>query len=154
MFMLSERSILQDLTFGAGSLDLIGSFFFEGIITGKSYLEMFDTLILPCFRALFGDDSLLIKQDGAPPNNHTYVSAYLDNVALDHWIGQRGQIEYPAYSPDLTRSDFYLWGYLKNVVHSKTPHTLKELRYDIGTASQGIPVATLRDVTNNVRHPA
>ncbi|GFY78361.1 hypothetical protein TNIN_20411 [Trichonephila inaurata madagascariensis] len=84
MFMLSKRSILQDLTFGAGSLDLIGSFFFGGIITGRSYLEMLDTLILPRFRALFGEDPFFIKQDGAPFHYHTDVRAYLDNVALGH----------------------------------------------------------------------
>jgi hypothetical protein len=27
--------------------------------------------------------------------------------AVDRWIGRRGQIEWPARSPDLTRLDFF-----------------------------------------------
>ncbi|GFY15528.1 hypothetical protein TNCV_1573391 [Trichonephila clavipes] len=53
--------------------------------------------------------------------------------------------------PDLTPLDFYLRGYFKNVVYSKKPHALEKLSYGIEKANT-IAVATLRDVTNNVRH--
>ncbi|GFW33800.1 uncharacterized protein TNCV_3588861 [Trichonephila clavipes] len=136
--------MLWDITFGVGYPQVDTEFFFEGRISGKVYLETPDTLILQRIGALFGDDHFLIQQDGAPPHHHTYVCAYLDNVAPGHWIGRRVPIEYPARSPNLTRLDFFLWDYLKNVVYNKKPHTLEELRYEIETASHAIPVDTLR----------
>ena len=35
---------------------------------------------------------------------------------------------WPPWSPDLTVCDFHLWGYLKNKVYVRNPHTLDELK--------------------------
>jgi hypothetical protein len=42
------------------------------------------------------DERTWYQQNGAP----LYY-------AVDRWIGRRGQIEWPARSPDLTRLDFF-----------------------------------------------
>jgi hypothetical protein len=41
------------------------------------------------------------------------------------WIGRRGT-EWPAYSPDLSRLDFFLWGHLKCRVYKNRPHNLQD----------------------------
>ncbi|EFN79461.1 hypothetical protein EAI_08372, partial [Harpegnathos saltator] len=41
----------------------------------------------------------------------------------ERWIGPHGPVAWPARSPDLTSLDFYLWGYLKDIVFTKEPTT-------------------------------
>jgi hypothetical protein len=47
------------------------------------------------------------QQDRAPPHYAVIVRRYLDKVFPNRWIGRRGQIEWPARSPDLTPPDFF-----------------------------------------------
>lgn len=53
-------------------------------------------------------------------------------------------------SPDLSPSDFFLWGYLKNMVYVNSPHTTAELQTIITTAISNINTATLRRVSRNL----
>jgi hypothetical protein len=44
------------------------------------------------------------------------------------WVGRDGPIPWPPRSPDITPLDFFLWGYVKDIVY-KTPVTsLDELK--------------------------
>jgi hypothetical protein len=52
-------------------------------------------------------------------------------------------MEYPTCSPDLTPLPFYLWGNFKNIVCTRKPRTLQDLRHKIVIASLVIPPATL-----------
>ncbi|GFU20920.1 hypothetical protein TNCV_3004951 [Trichonephila clavipes] len=47
-------------------------------------------------------------QNDALPHYHIDMRAIPVNVALGHWIGQRGPIEYPTRSPDLIPSDLFM----------------------------------------------
>jgi len=49
------------------------------------------------------------------------VRAFLNNVFRARWIGRRGEIEWPARSPDLTPLDYFLWDYLKDRVYRTKP---------------------------------
>ena len=42
-------------------------------------------------------------------------------------ISLRGDVNWPARSPDLTPCDFFLWGYLKSKVYIKRPNTMEDL---------------------------
>jgi hypothetical protein len=46
-------------------------------------------------------------------------------------ISRRGNIEWPARSPDLNACDFFLWGYLKSKVYEKKPRTTEDLKWNI-----------------------
>jgi hypothetical protein len=92
---------------------------------------MLRTSILPAIRALYADEQFYFQQDGAPPRYHRDVRAYLDDILPGRWIGQRGAVEFPPRSPDLTRLDFYLWGTRKDVVYRRKPATLAALREEI-----------------------
>ena len=55
-------------------------------------------------------------------------------------ISRFGDMSWPPHLPDLTASDFFLWGYLKSKVYSNRPtdlHTLKEnIREEIAKLSE------------------
>jgi len=59
-----------------------------------------------------------IQLDGAPPHYVRIVRNFL-NRRNDMWIRQGEPIAWPARSSDLTSSDFYLWGYVKNACTSE-----------------------------------
>jgi hypothetical protein len=63
------------------------------------------------------------SNDGAPPQYHRHVGAYLDDTLPGRWIGRRGAIECPPRSPDFTPRDLYLWGTLKDEVYRQKPAT-------------------------------
>ena len=71
------------------------------------------------------------QQDGAPAHYATSVRNWLDQTFPNRCIGRRGQIEWPARSPDLTPPDFFVWGVLKNKVFAHKPRTIDELRQSI-----------------------
>ena len=56
---------------------------------------------------------------------------------------ERGFIEWPARSPDLTPLDFYLWGYLKSKVYFDKPESLEELKNRIRAEIQQIRPQTI-----------
>ncbi|CAF5082377.1 unnamed protein product, partial [Rotaria sp. Silwood1] len=47
---------------------------------------------------------------------------------------KRGPFDWPARSPDLTPCDFFLWGYLKDIVFQNPPATIIELKQRIEEA--------------------
>lgn len=77
---------------------------------------------------------MYFQQDGAPAHYSLEVRAWLDQKFANRWIGRRGSIEWPARSPDLTPPDFFLWGYLKNIIYKVSPSTIAELRRLIASA--------------------
>ncbi|EFN83606.1 hypothetical protein EAI_15026, partial [Harpegnathos saltator] len=61
----------------------------------------------------------------------------------ERWIGPRGPVAWPArWPPDLTPPDFYLWGYLKDIVFTKEPTTRDNMMERIRGACQNV----VRDV--------
>ena len=115
---------------GMTSGGLIGPYFFDVSVTGESYLGMLETYVWPKVK----QRRLYFQQDGAPSHYSLVVREWLDQKFPGRWIGRRGPIEWPARSPDLTPADFFLWGYLKNIVYKDRPSTLAELRSRIEQA--------------------
>ena len=107
---------------------VIGPFFFEGNVTGESYLAMLQTFLWPQLANLPDVDQLHFMQDGAPPHFALSVRQWLDRVFELRWIGRRGPIEWPARSPDMTPLDFYLWGHLKQLVYARHPRTVEDIK--------------------------
>lgn len=55
--------------------------------------------------------------DGAPCHYHVEVRDFLNAEFPERWIGREGAIAWPPRSPDLTPMNFYLWGFMKNIVY-------------------------------------
>jgi hypothetical protein len=49
-------------------------------------------------------------------------------VYAGHLISRYGDVPWPPRSPDLSTSDFLLWGYLKLRVYTHKPSTLNDLK--------------------------
>jgi hypothetical protein len=59
------------------------------------------------------------QQDGATAHSAGIAVRVLNEMFPARVISQRGNIEWPARSPDLNACDFFLWGYLKSKVYEK-----------------------------------
>ena len=102
--------------------------FFEGIVSGEKYLEKLKTAIVPALKERPDFNSLYFQQDGALPHFATAVRNFLDETFPDKWIGRRGPIKFPPRSPDLTPTDFCVWGIVKKLVYSRKPRSVEDLR--------------------------
>jgi hypothetical protein len=54
-------------------------------------------------------------------------------------ISLRGDVGWPAHSPDLAPCDFFLWGYLKSKVYTHRPENLQTLKDAIRLEIAAIP---------------
>lgn len=59
------------------------------------------------------------------------------------WIGKGGPLAWPARSPDLTPSDFYLSSHLKQIVYQKVPTTPENMMERIRNACRAVNRETL-----------
>jgi len=64
-------------------------------------------------------------------------------------ISLRGDIGWPARSPDLTPCDFFFWGYLKAKVYARRPGTVEQLKEAIRQEFAAIPPAMTRKAMDN-----
>ena len=129
---------------------LIGPYFFtEGPLNGERYLlflqETLPSLLedVPLHTRL----RLWFQHDGCPAHNARAVSRFLDRQFATRWIGNQSLIPWPARSPDLTPMDFYLWGYVKNIVYAANLPPIasnEELRERIRDACRSISPDSIR----------
>jgi len=133
---------------------VIGPYFFDGTLTDQRYLEFLRNELIPDVCLMFPNAnnpnipgySIWFQQDGAPPHFSREVRQYLNEVFPGRWIGRRGQLEWPARSPDLTPMDFFLWGYLKHRVYVNKPNSVEELKNKITYEIQQIPPEMIHNV--------
>lgn len=120
---------------------LIGPYFFNRTVSAASYLNflqhdfpgLLDVLDLDTRRRMW------FQQDGAPAHWAHVVRDHLNATFGDRWIGRGGPIPWPPRSPDLTSPDFFLWGYLKDIVYRDPPTTRENMMERITTACRAIP---------------
>lgn len=102
---------------GLTSDGLIGPFFFHETVNSKRYEAMLEDNLWPIISQRPDLDDLIFQQDGAPPHYGCNVRTWLDKRFPGRWMGRCGPIEWPAWSPDLSPTDFFLWGVLKDKVN-------------------------------------
>lgn len=129
---------------------IIGPYFFENEnVTGTTYKRMLRYFLFPKLRDY--PEDMIFQQDGAPPHFAIEVRQYLDRKLPEHWMGRGGSISWPAYSPDLTPCDYFLWGYIKDIVYRNPPRTISELKTKIGQAIRSINEDMLHRVFENMK---
>jgi hypothetical protein len=67
----------------------------------------------------------VFQQDGAPPHWARIVREFLDIHFPGHWVGRDGTIPWPLRSPGVMPFDFFLWGYVKDIVYKTSVDELK-----------------------------
>ncbi len=127
---------------GGFSLNTVyGPYFFENTITANAYLEMLRDYLLPGIKTHEDNfEELYYQHDGAPAHYAVSVREFLDREFDGRIIGRRGQIEWPARSPDLTCMDFYFWGTVKDMVYARKPLTINQLQQFIEDAFDEIAI--------------
>ncbi|PNF19251.1 hypothetical protein B7P43_G08008 [Cryptotermes secundus] len=93
------------------------------------------------FPQLASDSSdYIFQQDGAPPHFHRKVRGLLCLVLPQRWTGRAAPLlRWPPRSPDITPCDFFLWGYVKDMVYvPPLPQSLHDLRNRISRALETI----------------
>lgn len=123
---------------------VIGPYFFETRVTGPVYLDFLQNELPRLLYNLpnFVKERMWYLHDGAPVHHTALIHEHLNNEFPDRWIGRGGPFQWPPRSPDLTKMDFFLWGYVKDEVY-KVPPTTKENMKDRITQ-------VFRNINNNV----
>lgn len=132
---------------------VIGPFFFNGTLNAVEYSnflqnhlqDLLENVPLARIRDMF------FQHDGAPPHHARIVTEWLNDSFPQKWIGRAGPIRWPARSPDLTPLDFFLWGYVKNIVYKEPPTTADNMKDRIRDAFRTVTPELLIKVNTSLR---
>ena len=144
-----------------GNGSVLGPFYFDGTVTGASYLQLLNEKVFPQLIAEFGDQfnngsfsRLWWAQDGAPGHTAVNISEWMTEFFQHKIIALHHPQEWPPRSPDLTPCDFFLWGYLKSKVYVTAPRDMADLIQRIDREADAIkqnPDLVKRAVKDMVR---
>uniref|UniRef100_A0A8D2J2S7 Transposase n=1 Tax=Varanus komodoensis TaxID=61221 RepID=A0A8D2J2S7_VARKO len=96
---------------------VIGPYFFEEggatvTVTSERYIEMLETFLRPKLDDV-DTEHVWFQQDRATDHTARRSLGVLREMFPGRLISLRGDVGWPARSPDLSPCDFFLWGYLK-----------------------------------------
>ena len=121
---------------------IIGPFFFvEKSITDKIYLNLLAEYMSPRLEQY--QPQVIFKQEGAPPHWGLEVCQFLNETFSDRWIGRDGPIPWLLRFPDITRLNFFLWGYVKDIVYRTKFKDINDLQNQIIEAIDTVTVGML-----------
>jgi len=125
---------------------LIGPYFFEDNLNSIRYLAFLQNELPGLLEEVDIDSRQRMwwQQDGAPPHSAGIVTVYLNQVYHEKWIGRFSPTKWPPRPPD-----FYLWGYLKNVVCKEAPTTREDMKNRIKRACNNILRRVLLSTVTN-----
>ena len=105
----------------------IGPFFFaEKSITAQIYLDLLTKYVSPQLEQY--QPQVIFQQDDAPPHWGLQVRQFLNVAFPERWIGRDGPILWPLRSPNITPLDFFLWGYVKDIVYRTKVRDVSDLQ--------------------------
>jgi hypothetical protein len=140
---------------------VIGPYFFEEggakvSVTVHRYVEMLETFLRPKLDDV-DTEHVWFQQDGATAHTERRSLGVLREMFPGRLISLRGDVEWPARSPDLSPCDFFLRGYLKEKGFKHRPGSLEDLKEKIQQEIDSIPpeltrrdMKNFRDVFSNV----
>ena len=148
------HSVYVTVWFGFTNTFILGPFFFERItpiepvrctVTSASYENiLMQRVILPLHEHNWVETTVFM-QDGAPPHVCRKVQRLLREALIDERIISRSSPNpWPARSPYLNPCDFWLWGYLKDLVYQGYVRSLVDLKTSIQRHVAQIPRDLLR----------
>lgn len=114
-------------------------------------LQMITNFLWPELEDMNVDD-MWFQQDGATCHTANETMALLREKFNGRVISQRGDVDWPPRSCDLTPLDFFLWGYLKKKVYVDKPATIQELKDEIIRHINGIEPQLCLSVIENLEH--
>ena len=119
---------------------LIGPFELPRRLNGDSYLQFLQKTLpelledIPCAVRC----NMWLMHDGCPAHFSRAVRDHLDVAFPNRWIGRGGFVSWPPRSPDLNPLDFFVWGYIKELVYATEVNSMDELRCRINAAAENL----------------
>ena len=130
---------------------VIGSLFFhETTITADVYLGLLTEYVAP--QLIDSQPTIIFQQDGAPPHWGLRIRQFLNETFSDRWIERDGPISWPPRSPDISPLDFFLWGYVKNIVYRTKVLHITDLKQRISNAIAIINEAMLQRTWQEIEY--
>jgi hypothetical protein len=121
---------------------VIGPYFFENgetvTVTSDFYVQMLRNFLKPKLNER-GNPAVWFQQDGSTAHRARGSMGVLREMFPGRLISLRGDIPWPACSPDLAACDFILWGHLKAVVYKRRSRTTDEVKAAIQHEIAAIP---------------
>ncbi|GFV43151.1 uncharacterized protein TNCV_1573971 [Trichonephila clavipes] len=141
---------------------IFGPFFFEETtrngpvtctVTARRCKNMLENFVAPQMLQHQCLDSITFMQDGAPPRMGLCVQQFLrQHFTNDRVISRAFPTAWRHRSLDLNPCDFWLWGYLKNLVYRGRLITLADLKDSITLHVRSISVDQLRSAVEQTLH--
>jgi hypothetical protein len=122
---------------------------FQGNLNAEHYIDILNQRLPELLADIPEEDlpSIFFQQDGAPAHNALAVRNYLENRFKNRWIRTFGSVLWPPRSPDLSILDFFLWGFLKNIIYQNRHNTIQELQHAVEEAFRKVqPVHLLNAI--------
>ena len=109
------------------------TFFLHGkkTVIGGIYFDMLELFAMPQLQDL--QPNIWFQQNGAPPRWSTDVLLTWQNFS-NRWVGQDDPIPWLPRCPEITPLDFFLWGYLKDIIHRRKFTDIADLKTRITEA--------------------
>src|ERR1700729_1261998 len=128
---------------------LIGPYFFEQRVTGAVYLDFLQNHFPGLIAHVPHEtrNEMWFLHDGAPVHHTEPIRTFLNAAYQDRWIGRGGPVQWPARSPDLTKMDFSIWGYVKEQVYEIPPTTREDMKIRIRNCFQNISIEMCRNLS-------
>lgn len=127
---------------------IIGPYFFDENLNGQRFLSFLRDELHQLLEDVPLNDrrQMWLQLDGAPAHFQIRVRRELNRSFPNKWIGRGSPHNWPARSPDLTSLDFFLWGYVKNIVYDAPPTTKDDMKRRIQNAFHSITPQVLLNV--------
>jgi len=130
----------------------IGPYFLPPRLNGGNYRDFLENQLPVLLEnmPLRERAQLIFQHDGAPAHFQRDVRRFLNEHYPDRWIGRGGPIIWPPRSPDLNVLDFFLWGYVKNLIENNRNGTEAEVREAILAAFDTITPEMAHRATRDI----
>ena len=95
---------------------------------------------------------VIFQQNNAPPHWVREVCQFLNETFPDRWIGGDDPISWPPRSPDITPLDFFLWGYVKDIVYPTKVRDINDLQHRIIQAIDTVTIDMLARTRQEIEY--
>ena len=125
-------------------------FFNEPPITADVYLDLLTEYVAP--QLIDFQSAIIFQQNGAPPQWGLHVREFLNETFSYRWIETDAPIPRPPRSPDITPLDFFLWGYVKDIVYRTKVRDMTDLNQRVFNAIATIDEAMLQRTWQEIEY--
>ena len=100
-------------------------------VNSVRYIDMLKRFKASLLQRRADIDTQWFMQDGATAHTALASRQWLRENFEERVVSLKTDFEWAPYSPDINPLDFFLWGYLKDCVHSDKPNTIEEFKNSI-----------------------